>query len=141
MFESKATGKFTGPDRRPILPCRCAISRRATCCRRGDPEYYYTLHLDAFSGRQDTLATQTFRIGQEWKWWPKAEKLHDNRLKPLENRSFSLGFTIPYKDRNVRFQTRLVSHRMSKKNANFNQLLQRYPLSAQIFQKEILLLK
>ncbi len=107
----------------------------------GDPEYYYTLHLDAIADREDTLVTKTFRIGQEWEWWPKARKLGDNRIKPLESRSFSLSFVIPYEANEVKLLTRLITHRMSLENAKFNRLLAGYPLSALIFEDEMVVLK
>ncbi len=107
----------------------------------GDPEYYYTLHLDALANSRDTLATQTNRIGQVWEWWPVAKKLADNRLEPLESRSFSINFSIPTTAQRVRLQTRLVIHRMSIENARFNKLPPTYPLSAQIFQQEVELVR
>ncbi|MFQ5674797.1 MAG: hypothetical protein ACE5G1_02785, partial [bacterium] len=94
-----------------------------------------TLHMDAVNANGNSFKSAVQRIGQEWRWWPKAVKLKDNRLKPLESRAFAFKFEIPYKAEEVGFRVRLVTHRMSRENAEFNKLLAVYPLSALVFDK------
>lgn len=105
----------------------------------GDPEYFYTLQMDAIDATGHSLKSVTHRIGQEWKWWPKAEKIKDNRLKPLESRAYSFNFQVPFRSEKTGFRVRLVTHRMTKKTAAFNKLSEHYPLSALIFERQIFL--
>lgn len=107
----------------------------------GDPEYFYTLRLQAINSDGKIIKSRSERIGQEWQWWPKAKKLTDNRLKPLESRSFPFDFEIPYKSKKVGFKVRLVTHRMNKANAEFNKLLEHYPLSAVVFEQLVWLME
>ncbi len=58
----------------------------------GDPERVIIVDI-VFTGTLPTPVHAQLRIGQQWKWWPKPEKLSDNRLAPREKRLES--FPIP----------------------------------------------
>ncbi len=105
----------------------------------GDPEYFITLSLSLTDKEGSVFKDTTYRIGQEWEWWPEARKLSDNRLQPLEKRAYSFSFTIPLNVPVLRFRVEVSNHRMTQENAEAMGLLDFYPLSAVVFKKEILL--
>lgn len=103
----------------------------------GDPEYFITLNLSLLDKEGRILQDTTYRIGQEWQWWPEAKKLSDNRLTPLEQRAYPFSFNIPENVSDLRFQVILTNHRMTEENAESMGLLGRYPLSAVVFEKRV----
>ncbi len=58
----------------------------------GDPERYLELNLEIHDATGQPVATEQWRLGQQWEWWPVARKLGDNRLAPGEIRRFELAF-------------------------------------------------
>lgn len=102
----------------------------------GDPEYFITLGLSLIDKEGKALKDTTYRIGQEWQWWPEAKRLSDNRLHPREKRAYSFFFTIPQNDADHKFQVTVTNHRMTDENAEAMGLLGRYPLSAVVFKEE-----
>lgn len=104
----------------------------------GDPEYFMTLELSLLDAEGKTLQETTYRIGQEWEWWPEAKKLSDNRLRPLEKRTYSFIFDVP-KTTDITFQVRVTNHRMTEDNAEAMGLSSSYPLARLVFNKEIAL--
>jgi hypothetical protein len=103
----------------------------------GDPEYFITLDLSVRNGENKVLADTTHRIGQIWKWWPEAEKLSDNRLRPLEKRDYSFTFLVPKDAVGNTFKAVVTNHRLTPENANATGLLGISPLNAVVFEKEI----
>lgn len=103
----------------------------------GDPEYYFTLEMRVTDEQNNALQDTTFFIGQKWEWWPKAKKLSDNRLKPLEQRDFSFAFSLPAAARKSSFETIVTMHRMSAENAKAMGLLGKYPISAVVYRQKI----
>jgi len=103
----------------------------------GDPEYFLTIDLRFADKNENTLQDTTFKIGQEWEWWPKARKLSDNRLKPLEQRNYIFAVKIPAVLENLYWEVIITSHRMTVENAKFMGLLGKYPIKAIIYQQKI----
>ena len=53
----------------------------------GDPERHVLIVAKLLDAQGKELARQTHRLGQTWRWSPKAEKIADNRVKPDEERT------------------------------------------------------
>jgi hypothetical protein len=100
----------------------------------GDPEYFITTELRVVDEHERIVQDTTFRIGQEWQWWPEARKLSDNRLKPLEQRVFSLAVAIPHLP--LRCEVMVTSHRMTVANARAMGLLGKYPIKTVIYRRK-----
>ena len=81
------------------------------------------------------LRDTSFFIGQKWKWWPKAIKLSDNRLKTLESRNYFLAFKVSEPPRHLFYEVTVTMNRMSKQTAEFDKLLGKYPIEAEIYKK------
>ena len=83
----------------PGAPVRTTIqlhnARAGHMLPSGDPERYLEVVARATDAGGGVLAEQRWRIGQEWVWWPRAEKKSDNRLAPGEIRSLAADFTMP----------------------------------------------
>ncbi len=124
-----------GPGDDAYLSVTLINQRAGHTIPTGDPEYFYTLRMDAVDTAGRSLKSVAHRIGQEWTWWPAAEKTGDNRLDPLESRTYSFMIRIPDRPERIRFEVRLVVHRITGENAAFNDLPGHYPLSALIFEK------
>ncbi len=102
----------------------------------GDPEYFYVLLMQIKDRTGKVLKERRERIGQRWQWWPQAKKLSDNRLKPLEERSYSLEFEVPRRAEGLTFEVSVTTVRVTEENAKFMGLLGKYPLSAVIFREK-----
>jgi len=76
-----------------------------------------------------TVETRSLRIGQEWEWWPKAKKLGDNRLKPLEERVETVQFQTAQP---ATLRVIVSNGRLTQRNAQYHNLVGRYPLEAQV---------
>jgi hypothetical protein len=107
----------------------------------GDPEYFLTIDLRLADKNENTIKDTTFRIGQEWEWWPEARKLSDNRLKPLEQRNYIFAVKTPVVLENLYWEVVISSHRMTVENATFMGLMGKYPIKAIIYQRKIQLLR
>lgn len=103
----------------------------------GDPEYFITLNLSLLDKKGKVFQDTTYRIAQEWRWWPEAKKLSDNRLRPLDKRAYPFSFDIPQNISGLNFQATVTNHRMTKENAESSGLLGFYPLSAVVWKKGI----
>jgi len=105
----------------------------------GDPERHILIQFDLLEDNQ-TLQSDTFRIGEEWQWWPKAKKLSDNNLRPLESRKFEKKYTLkPHKK--YTWQVTVTKHRMTKEIHEYHHLSEKYPIFIEIFRKTITLKK
>ncbi len=107
----------------------------------GDPEYFITLDLGLVDGRAKTLLDTTYWIGQKWQWWPKAEKLSDNRLRPLETRAYSFSFVVPESARGLQFMAKVTMHRMTEEVARSAGLAGKYPLKTVTLQQRIAVIR
>ncbi len=103
----------------------------------GDPEYFLTVDLRLTDKQGNTVIDTTFRVGQEWEWWPEVRKLGDNRLKPLEQRNYTLAVETPQVEENFYWEVIITYHRMTVENAALMNLLGKYPIAAIIYQRKL----
>jgi len=101
----------------------------------GDPERHLLIQFDLLDGNQ-TIQSDTFRIGEEWIWWPKAKKLSDNNLLPLESRDFVQTYTNDT-TKQLHWMVTVTKHRMTKKIHEYHHLSENYPTFIEIFRKKI----
>ncbi|MBW8050882.1 MAG: hypothetical protein FVQ77_11215 [Cytophagales bacterium] len=138
----------------------------------GDPERFFIVSFKIQDTDGNILKEKQYRIGEEWQWYPKAKKISDNNLKPLEEREFRFEYQIPPSRPlppwgkgtgqslsptggkwdakappsggeggagSLFLNVTVSKHRMSKKNAEIANLLEDYPLSIIIFEKQFLI--
>jgi hypothetical protein len=102
----------------------------------GDPERFILVELRLSAGGRE-FGPETLRIGQEWKWHPVAEKVADNRLKPLEERAGTVRFhgasAGPYA-----VEVRVINVRINEDAASYHNLIGEYPTEVEVqrFQRE-----
>ncbi len=99
----------------------------------GDPERYILVKAELRDAAGAVLERFSYRIGQEWEWHPKARKLSDNRLKPLERRAVDLPFVQPG---GRRIRVTVENWRLSDRNAAYHKLTGVYPQSAVVLRIE-----
>lgn len=100
----------------------------------GDPERHYFIRLDLLDTHQQIVQSDTFRIGEEWQWYPTAKKLSDNNLRPGESRDFIQS--LPRKSsEGLRWKVTVTKHRMTPEIKAFHHLTD-YPLSITVFEHE-----
>ncbi len=86
----------------------------------GDPERFYRVVIRVTGEDGRLLVHQEERIGQEWTWSPRAQKLSDNRLAPSERRVVQVSFKAPRGPVNVEV---VAEHwRISNANAEYHNL-------------------
>jgi hypothetical protein len=105
----------------------------------GDPEYFLATDLRVIDKHERAIKDTTIRLGQEWEWWPKARKLSDNRLEPLEQRNYFFAFEIPGAAPSLVLAITGRSHRMTIENAKAMGLLGKYPIAAVIYERRIVI--
>ena len=98
----------------------------------GDPERFILIKADLLDTAGRAIDGREHRIGQEWVWNPKARKISDNRLKPLEEREIPL----PADSRAARIRVVVENWRISEQNAAYHKLTGVYPLSAVVLRLE-----
>jgi hypothetical protein len=96
----------------------------------GDPERHIRVDVSMIAGGK-VAETRSIRIGQQWEWWPKARKVADTRLRPLEERVETLTFRAP-KPGQARLRISVTNVRMTEQAAKFHHLLGRYPIEARV---------
>ncbi|MBI2259917.1 MAG: hypothetical protein HYU67_13590 [Flavobacteriia bacterium] len=101
----------------------------------GDPERFIFTTFTLLDNKGQVVVQEKHRIGEKWKWYPNAEKLEDNNLKPKEKRTYSFTNEIKNKGKYV-LKVEVTKHRMNEENAKFNQILGKYPLSITVFEKK-----
>ncbi len=102
----------------------------------GDPEYFILLEIRVLTNNNRVLRDTSFFIGQKWKWWPKAIKLSDNRLKALESRNYYLPFEVTKPPTRLFYEVIVTMNRMTKEIAEFDKLLGKYPIKAEIYRQK-----
>jgi len=86
----------------------------------GDPERFYRVVIRVTAEDGTLLVLQEERIGQEWVWSPRAQKISDNRLAPSERRVVGVSFQVPQGAVNVEV---VAEHwRISNANADYHNL-------------------
>lgn len=101
----------------------------------GDPERYIIVSFKLKDEQGDIIKEEKHRIGEKWQWYPVAEKLADNNLRLLEERSYSFSY-YGQKIKKLKLIVEITKHRMTEENAAHHQLLGKYPLSIEVFKKE-----
>ena len=96
----------------------------------GDPERFIRVDLKLVAG-DHVIDSKSLRIGQKWEWWPKARKLGDNRLKPLEERTETVQLHLT---RPAALHVSVSNGRLSEENARYHNLIGRYPLESKVLE-------
>ncbi|MFT6880286.1 MAG: hypothetical protein ACJARG_001218, partial [Arcticibacterium sp.] len=81
------------------------------------------------------LKEETFRIGEEWEWYPEAKKLSDNNMNPGEERTYKLDAILD-KVGSYNIKAVVTKHRISQKMAEVNNLGDNYPRFITIFDQD-----
>ena len=106
----------------------------------GDPEHFLLIKIRLMTKKNKVLRDTSFFIGQKWEWWPKAIKLSDNRLKALESRNYFLAFKVSQPPQQLFYEVTATMNRMTKKIAEFDKLLGKYPIEAEIYKQRFRLI-
>jgi len=117
-------------DRVLSVPVRLKNAYAGHKLPTGDPERHIRVDIDLMSGGK-VIESRSLRIGQHWEWWPKAKRIADTRLKPLEERVETLKFAVP-KSPDAKIRITVTNVRMTQEAAKFHRLIGRYPLDAQV---------
>ena len=100
----------------------------------GDPERFILITMNLLDQSGKEVKSKTYRIGEEWEWYPEAKKLSDNNMYPGEERTYSFNEKVN-KAGKYTLQVVVTKHRLSKENAEYNKLGDNYPLFITIFEK------
>lgn len=87
----------------------------------GDVERFLLITAMVLDDSGGVLAQRVERIGTEYQWVPKVQKLSDNRLLPRERRSYDLDFRVP-ESGVVRLELRGENYRMNAVNFAHHEL-------------------
>ena len=101
----------------------------------GDPERFLLIHIEVLDSKEVVLAKEEIRIASEYQWWPDIKKISDNRLAPLEERTFQMSF----KDQNKRatlLSIRAEHWRISQKNLEYHNLQDLVPAFRVVFDEK-----
>lgn len=101
----------------------------------GDPERFILIEFKLFNAEGKEVASKIERIGEVWQWHPKARKLSDNNLNPLEERAYQFN-NSKLKRGKYKLLIEVTKHRMDPKTAVYNKLGDDYPLFISIYKKE-----
>jgi hypothetical protein len=96
----------------------------------GDPERFIRVEVRLSAGGEE-FGPESLRIGQEWKWHPVAEKISDNRLKPLEERLETVRFETAASGPHD-IEIRVINVRMNEEAARYHDLIGRYPTEVEV---------
>lgn len=100
----------------------------------GDPERYFLVSIQLIANDGQVIHEQIGRIGEKWKWYPKAKKLDDNNLNPKEERRFDFSY-VAAKSGKYKLNVKVSKHRMTEETAKYHDLLGKYPLSIDVYSK------
>ncbi len=102
----------------------------------GDPERFIILDLTIIDlNKTDTVASESFRIGEHWEWYPVAKKISDNNLFPGESRDYQILSTLS--TGSYRFNFRAYKYRITEEMVVYNKLGDSYPTFIKFFEKSI----
>jgi len=99
----------------------------------GDPERFILVTFKILDLEGEILKQEEHRIGESWQWYPEAEKLSDNNLKPLEKRAYDFSYQLPENGGSLTVE--VTKHRMTKENVEFMGISEEYPLSVLVFRQ------
>jgi hypothetical protein len=98
----------------------------------GDPERFIIIIFLLTDEGGKVIHRENIRIGQVWKWVPKAKQISDNSLKPLERRTIDIDFKLPPQTGRYQFTAVVENHRILEQYAKDMNLIGRYPLKAEV---------
>jgi nitrate/TMAO reductase-like tetraheme cytochrome c subunit len=102
----------------------------------GDPERFIITTLSVYDlSTQSLVAQDSFRIGEEWLWYPEAKKLSDNNLMPGESRKYQLVTKLPAG--NYDFVLASYKFRTTKELAEYNKLSDSYPIQIKFYEQRV----
>jgi len=101
----------------------------------GDPERFFLITFHLMDDQDNVISAEEYRIGEHWQWYPVAKKLSDNNLKPLEERAYNFMYDVK-KQEALTLVVKMTNHRMSVENAKHHDILDKYPLSIEVFKKQ-----
>jgi Cytochrome c554 and c-prime len=101
----------------------------------GDPERFLLITFRLTDSKSNIINEEQHRIGEKWQWYPKAIKLDDNNLKPLEERSYTFENDLDEKGV-LTLIVEITKHRMTVENAKNNNIFGKYPLSIKVFREQ-----
>lgn len=102
----------------------------------GDPERFILTTLAIYEISSNNLVKQdTFRIGEEWIWYPEAKKLSDNNLLPDESREYSINAKLPAG--RYKFVLTSYKYRTTRELARYNKLADTYPTHIKFYEKKV----
>lgn len=84
-----------------------------------DPERYLLVQALLLDAKGTVLQRQFLRIGQTWVWEPMAQKVGDNRLKPLEIRDWKPRLRWPKHFQNHTARVQVYHVRLSSRTAQY----------------------
>jgi hypothetical protein len=102
----------------------------------GDPERFILTEISVVNSKGAVFVKDTFRIGEEWEWYPEAKKISDNNMYPGEERTYALNTKLTQPG-DYRVKIKVTKHRLNAENAAYNKLGDNYPLFITIYDKEI----
>lgn len=102
----------------------------------GDPERFILTTLSIYDMAAHKLVRQdSFRIGEEWIWYPEAMKIADNNLLPGESREYQM--MIKLAAGNYEFVLASYKYRTTRELARYNKLADTYPIQIKFFEKRV----
>ena len=100
----------------------------------GDPERFIITKLSIIDlVNQKVVLEDSFRIGEQWEWYPVAKKIADNNLNPSESRTYKIVSQL--KKGEYSFDLKAYKYRTTEEHIKYNKLGSHYPTHIQFFEK------
>lgn len=100
----------------------------------GDPERFIITKLSIMDlSNENIVASDSFRIGEHWEWYPEAKKLSDNNLNPGESRIYKIKAKL--EKGTYEFILKSYKYRTTEEMVVYNKLGDSYPTHIQFFEK------
>ncbi len=129
-------GNYDKTQKIYTLPASLKNTRAGHKVPSGDPERFILVTYNLLTASGDTVQTQKHRIGEIWEWYPKAKKISDNNIEPLETRP--VNFTSKQiKAGQYVLHVKVTKHRMDQKTAHYNKLSDNYPLFIDMYAQKV----
>ncbi len=101
----------------------------------GDPERFIITKFSVLDTNKQLVATDSFRIGEHWEWYPVAKKIADNNLNPGDSRTHRMQLHLP--PGNYLFLLQAYKYRTTDELIKYNKLGKHYPSHILFYKKEI----